>query len=243
MPAMLENPDSSPLATWALLTRLGEAQILVPLLLAAMLWLWLGAGQGRLVLRWLACLALAAGLTALSKVAFMGWGHGSARWDFTGFSGHAMFAAACFPLLAWVALLGRDRLMQKLAVIASFVLAALVAYSRLEVHAHSASESASGFALGALASVMALRGAPALRLALPLWLPAALAAGLLVLPLSAPRSRSHDLMVELSLQLSGRPQVYTRQDLHRRRLPPRLSAAPHRLPGTTAPAASRPLPR
>ncbi len=37
---------------WFLLTRLGEAQILLPLVAAAMLWLWLRAGQGGLVLRW-----------------------------------------------------------------------------------------------------------------------------------------------------------------------------------------------
>ena len=239
----VSNPNTP---FWHVLTRLGEAQILLPLVGAAALWLWRAAGQGRLALRWLGAIAVAALLTALSKLAFMGWGLGSARWDFTGISGHAMFAAACLPPLAWVALLARGVRRRRWVVVAAFLLAALVAWSRIEVRAHSPSEALIGFALGALASGWVLRGAPALRLALPLWLPAGLAAAMLLLPLSVPRSRSHELMMELSRQLSGRGQVYTRQDLHRRGpagLPPLVSAAARRGPGTTGPAPSRPSPR
>ncbi|QPF71595.1 phosphatase PAP2 family protein [Roseateles sp. DAIF2] len=227
------SPSLAPF--WHLITRLGEAQILLPLVGAAAAWLWLAAEQGRLALRWGLAIGLAALLTTLSKLAFMGWGLGSARWDFTGISGHAMFAGACLPVLAWVGLLARGDRARRVAVVGGFLLAALVAWSRLEVRAHSPSEALAGALLGGLASAWVLWGAPTLRLALPLWLPAGLAAAVLLLPLSAPRSRSHELMMELSRQLSGRQQVYTRHELHRR-----LNAAALPVPGTTGPARSHP---
>lgn len=206
---------STPLP-WHWLTRFGEAQILLPLVLAACAWLWLGARQGRLALRWLACIGLAATLTTFTKFAFIGWGWGSADWDFTGISGHAMFSAACLPVLAWVALMGRGERAQRVGVLAAFVMAGLIAYSRLEVHAHSASESFTGFLLGGAASLISLRGLPGARPSVPLWLPAALTACLLVLPFSAPRSRTHDWVTQLSVQLAGRDQPYRRYDLHRK---------------------------
>lgn len=248
---MLENPQSTTPLLWHLLTRLGEAQILLPLVGAAALWLWRSAALGRLALRWLLSIGVVALATTLSKLAFMGWGWGSAAWDFTGFSGHAMFAAACLPMLGWVVGLGRGRGLHLLATIAGFALAALVAYSRLVVLAHSPSEAALGFALGALASLVVLRAAPDLRLVLPLWLPAGLAACLLLLPVSLPRSRSHELMTQLSLRLSGHERVFTRQDLHRRLAPLRpalppaelLNAAGARTPSPTAPSPHRPSAR
>lgn len=201
---------------WHWLTRFGEAQILLPLLIAATAWLWLGAGQDRLALRWLGLIGAAALLTTATKLAFIGWAWGVAAWDFTGISGHAMFAAACLPLLAWVALLGRgDARLQRAAVAAGFLLAALIAYSRIEVQAHSASEALSGFLLGASASLLSLRGLPGKRPVVPKWLPATLVACLLVLPLSAPRSRTHDWVTQIAVALSGRAQAFKRHDLHR----------------------------
>jgi len=204
------------LSSWLLLTRLGEAQILLPLVLATAAWLWLGAGQGRLALRWLLCLGVAVALTTFTKLAFIGWEWGMAAWDFTGISGHAMFAAACLPMLAWVALLNQSGQVRNIGVALAFALAALIAYSRLPVHAHSASESLSGFVLGAAASLFSLYGLPEQRPRLPLWLPTALVAALLILPVSAPHSRSHDWVTALSLQLSGRTQPFQRLDLHKR---------------------------
>ena len=204
------------LSSWHLFTRLGEAQILLPLDFAAMAWLWLGARQGRLALRWLCCMGTAAILTTITKLAFIGWGIGSASWDFTGISGHAMFAAASFPMLAWVAVLNRGTTAQRLGVAAAFLLAASIAYSRLPVHAHSPSEALSGFMLGSLASWFSLRGLTGSHPAvLPLWLPTALAGALLALPVSAPAPRTHEWVTALSLELSGRDHPFRRDDLFR----------------------------
>lgn len=220
---MLFDAASAPAGLfWPLLTRLGEAQILLPLSLMAALWLGLRAGLPQLAWRWMAALSAAVALTTASKLAFMGWGLGIAALDFTGFSGHSMFAAATLPMLAWVLTLGRP--VQDHAVWGAAGLAALIAYSRVHVGAHSPSEALSGLILGLAASAFSLRVAVRLPLRVPLWLPAVVLTVLASMPFAAPRSRTHDWVTQLSLKLSGHAQAFTRSDLHRRATS--LNAAP-----------------
>jgi len=218
---MLANPGSPPDFFWPLLTRLGEAQLLLPLALAGAAWLAWHGGQGALARRWLLALAAAVALTTASKLTFLGWGLGLAEWDFTGFSGHAMCAAAVLPVMGWLALRGRPW-----GFGLGLGLAALVAFSRVQVSAHSASEALSGWVLGAAVSLWTLRGQFRLRLVLPAWLPAGALALLLLAPVAAPRARTHDWVVQLSLQLSGRDQPYTRLQLQRRIHQPERWQAP-----------------
>ncbi len=225
------NPDSSVAlpfwhglapAFWQQLTRLGEAQLLLPALLLAVVWLARSPGGGRLAAWWLAATAAAALLTTASKVAFIGYGVGYAPLDFTGISGHAMFAAAVLPpllLLAGSAGAGGDR---RGWLAAGYTLAGAVAVSRVMVGAHSWSEVVAGAALGALSSGVALAVArlPAARLAR--WVPVALVGCGLVAVAAAPPSRSHDLVTRLALVQSGRAQPYQRWELlrdHRLRQP------------------------
>lgn len=228
-------------AIWPWLTRLGEAQILLPLVLVACLWLWRSSERGGrddeqtgahaslthlapVARRWLFWLGSAAGLTTLSKLAFIGWGLGVEALDFTGISGHAMFAAAVLPMLAWTLVRGRRMRVQRGAVALAFALAALIAYSRLKVGAHSSVEAWAGLLLGSGASLLSLprglRGATssssaavALGQRPPPWLPAGVVAALLLLPIGAPPSRSHDLVTQLALQLSGQPRPFQRSQL------------------------------
>lgn len=223
---------SSAVTLWPWLTRLGEAQFLLPLAVLGLAWVWRSAGARAAQRAWawraLALLAAVIGVTTASKLAFMGWGLGIARWDFTGFSGHAMFAAAVLPLLTWLALSAsphaasptnvdssRGRLSTGACCLLglSYGLAALIAYSRLKVGAHSVSELVTGFALGATASGLSVWLAPPLRRGLPRGLPVAALALLLLMPVAAPRSRSHDWVTQWALQLSGRSQPVERQDL------------------------------
>ena len=97
LPHLLRVP--MPDVFWFAITRLGEALIVLPILLALMLWLVARSRAHRLVLVWTLLLSIAVLITTATKVAFIGWGIGNARWDFTGVSGHAMFAAVVFPLL------------------------------------------------------------------------------------------------------------------------------------------------
>lgn len=206
----------SPDAAWSLFTRLGEAQILLPAMVAAWLWLLRTPRTRPLAADWMLATGIAASLTTATKVAFMGWFVGSSALDYTGISGHAMFAAAVLPVLARMAASHAPAPWPRVAVVAGLVLAAAIAVSRVTTHAHSTFEAALGFLLGAAASLWALRHSAAPSTPTPTWLGLALLAWLVVLPLGAPPSATHDWVTRLSLHVSGRSAPYTRDDLRRR---------------------------
>lgn len=209
-------PDAGPAALfWHQITRLGEAQLLLPALLLMALWLARRPGGGRLAAVWLASTAAATVLTTASKVAFIGYGFGWAPLDFTGISGHAMFAAAVLPLLVRLgggALLGHH---QRGLLVLGYALAAAVAVSRVMVNAHSWSEVIAGFALGGLCSGLALWLAPLPALRLARWAPALLVVWALAGVVAAPPPTTHDLVTRLALAQSGRAQPYHRWEMHR----------------------------
>ncbi|MEF7616908.1 phosphatase [Aquincola sp. MAHUQ-54] len=200
---------------WNTVTRLGEAQLLLPALLAATAWLALRARAPRVALTWLGATGVAAAITTVTKIAFIGWGIGYAPLDFTGISGHAMFAAAILPLLAREAVGAAHPRWHGPAVGIGLALAALVAVSRVEVYAHSPSESWAGFLLGAGASVAALSLVHMPRTSAPKKLILLLGAWLLVAVPGAPASRTHDWVTAISIGLAGRDAPYTRQMMHR----------------------------
>ena len=211
---------------WYAVTRLGEAQILLPAFLAGALWLAFARPAGALgrlaqgnahahdhparrsALRWMAGIFATTAITTVSKVAFLGFGVGIAAVDFTGFSGHSMYATSILPVLA--AIVGGRR-----GAIVGVLLALLITYSRVDLGAHSWSEALAGLALGAaaawwtLADYLAHPGA----VRAPWWLPVLLAVWLTLLPMHAPPSRTHSLVVSISLKLSGRTRPYTRFEL------------------------------
>ncbi len=225
---------------WYAVTRLGEAQILLPAFLAGALWLAFARPAGALgrlaqgnahahdhparrsALRWMAGIFATTAITTVSKVAFLGFGVGIAAVDFTGFSGHSMYATSILPVLA--AIVGGRR-----GAIVGVLLALLITYSRVDLGAHSWSEALAGLALGAaaawwtLADYLAHPGA----VRAPWWLPVLLAVWLTLLPMHAPPSRTHSLVVSISLKLSGRTRPYTRFELLAGMIhPARSSTAP-----------------
>ncbi len=206
---------SSPLQSfWYLLTRLGEAQILLPAALLAMLVLAQRADTRPLATTWLGLLCLTGLLTTASKIAFIGWGIGSATLDFTGISGHTMFAAAVYPLLLGTLTSRLPPWGQKVAVTAGFALALLVGMSRMEVGAHSISEVAAGLLLGGAASAfaMASAGLPRSRIGTSLALLVAL--WVLITPVHVPPLPTHSMVTRLALSLSGSPVPHTRSAMH-----------------------------
>jgi len=210
--------DPAFLPFWHLVTRLGEAQILLPAAALAILAL-VDQRQGRpLAGRWLATMVAAVTLTTASKVAFIGWGIGWAALDFTGISGHAMFAAAVYPLLLGTLAPATPRCAPGLAIAAGAALALLVGVSRVTVHAHSWSEVAAGLSLGGAVAMVSLMRGSLTDFRVRLWVPLATAAWLLVMPMHAPASNTHALVTRMALALSGRPSPYTRNEL-RRHLP------------------------
>jgi membrane-associated phospholipid phosphatase len=198
-----------PAEFWYTLTRLGEMQLMLPIGIALVTWLaW--SGERLRAAGWLALLVAAIGITTVSKIAFIGWGIGSASLNFTGFSGHAMHAAAVFPLLMGCVTADGPRWLRLGSVAFAFMLAALVALSRVVIGAHSPSEALSGFILGALASGLALTLGRPPHSHLPRWLLATVIAALLLNSSAVPPLPTHDMVTRLALQLSGRDKPYTR---------------------------------
>lgn len=199
---------------WHTVSRLGEAQILLPAALGMCWWLARRDDARPLAQHWLAWIAAAALLTTATKIAFLGWGVGSAALDFTGISGHAMFAAAVYPPLFHLMAATRGA-RRPHAWIAGAALAALIAVSRVMLHAHSWSEVAIGALVGAAASASALQLGRMPRSAIPWWMPAVIGCWLVATPVRAPASTTHDMVTRLALKLSGRPAPFARAELMR----------------------------
>lgn len=115
---------------WRFITRLGEAQLLLPPLALVLAWFRWRLGARPVVLAWTGAIGVAAFITTVTKVAFLGWGVGSAELDFTGISGHAMFAAAVLPVLAAAAVATTPGA-QRVALVGAYALAAAVLRSRV----------------------------------------------------------------------------------------------------------------
>lgn len=201
---------------WHLLTRLGESQILLPAALLAMLALARHADSRALARWWLGSLVLATLLTTASKVAFIGWGIGSAALDFTGISGHAMFAAAIYPLLLGTLAAPLSPRGQQMAVAGGFALALMVGLSRLEVGVHSVSEVVAGLLLGAAASVTAIANTSLPRALLGSTVTALVALWVLLTPLHIAPLPTHSLVTRLALTLSGHTAPHTRHGMLQR---------------------------
>ena len=200
---------------WHLLTRLGEAQILLPAALLAALSL-LRRPEGRpLVAWWLGLLGIATLVTTASKVAFIGWGVGWPELNFTGISGHAMFAAAVYPLLLGTLNSRAGPAGRRLGVLMGGVLALLVGASRIVIGAHSGSEVMAGLLVGGTTSAAALALIRLPRDLISPLIPAAVTLWLVLTPAHAPPSQTHSMVTWLSLKLSGHTTPYTRADMLR----------------------------
>ncbi|MGY8526754.1 phosphatase PAP2 family protein [Paracidovorax citrulli] len=150
---------------WTLITRLGEAALLLPCALLLCLWLRYG-GQKESALRWIQVCAVASLLTLFSKLAFIGWGASLPGLNFTGVSGHSMLAALVLPALMYHLALGSGMRQGTVTIAAKGLagaavgigLAVLVGISRLALQAHSLSEVLAGLLLGFAACFVFLAG-------------------------------------------------------------------------------------
>ncbi|WP_367849426.1 phosphatase PAP2 family protein [Rhodoferax sp. WC2427] len=209
------------------ITRFGEMGIVVPLAAALSLWMLASTRAIRPLMLWLVPLGLAVGITTLSKVAFIGWGWGIAALDFTGFSGHAMFSAAIYPVLGYslAAQSSRKPGTPLWAMLAGYALALVIGWSRVHIQVHSVSEVLAGLALGGSASGwtvwrMSRTLAPPHPRRTHRWVLLALLGWLAVMPVQAAPSRSHDMVTQLALRLSGHDMPFRRADLHAEPTPP-----------------------
>ncbi|UXY16990.1 phosphatase PAP2 family protein [Chitiniphilus purpureus] len=195
---------------WFLITLFGHAWLMFGLALVIAVVLAFN-GTRAAAWRWLWLLGLAVGITIASKLAFLGWGLGIRALDFTGVSGHAMYAMAIWPMLAAVLTEGRAPTLRMTALGGAVLLALAVGWSRLKLGVHSPAEVVSGALLGgavAAAAVGGVRAGPAWRPAL--LLAAVLGSALLAWRVQPALQLPHNLLVKVALAISGKAQVYDR---------------------------------
>lgn len=194
---------------WSHISELGGLAATLTIAIASAGWL-VGARCWRLALAWCALFGGALLLAVASQVAFIGWGIGVQRLDFTGFSGHATRAAAVYPVAAFLLLERRRPLRRALGVAAGVVLAAAVALARIKVGAHSSSEALTGWMLGlATAALFMARARSNRRASRKPLLVAGLLLGVLLLPRAEPAS-THQWVTAAALKLSGHDRPWLR---------------------------------
>lgn len=137
---------------WQAFTSLGDSGFLLPAGLLIALWLFLDKGSRTAALHWALAFGACGLIVMLSKLAFMGWGIGSARLDFTGFSGHTALATSVWPVLLWMATPQMKRRGRLVAAGLGWCVAVSIGISRLALEVHSNSEVIAGAVLGTTAS-------------------------------------------------------------------------------------------
>jgi len=195
--------------SWTLITNFGDSAVMLPAAVAIALWLAAG-GAWRATIVWLATFGLGAVLVAGTKIAFLGWGIGSAWLDFTGASGHTMLATSVG--LTAIHLLSRGLPRPHRLGLAAIALAGAltIGVSRLALDCHSISEVCAGLLIGSLVAgtfVVLTRRLPEPDLA-PGVMIAALA--VICLMMHGHQAGSQGLIERVALQLSGHSKIFTR---------------------------------
>ncbi len=197
---------------WPLVSRLGESTYLLPAALLIALWMY-QRGEVSSALRWLAGVATVAGLTLVSKLAFLGWGMGIHALDFTGVSGHSAMSATMLPVLLYLCAPPSRPWLARFGAACGAGLALLIGGSRLVLHAHSPSEVVAGVVLGLAVSLTFLSwpGCKVLPRSIgPLAAAMVIFTVLHALPLPGTSGATHRLVVSMATFLSGREQPYQR---------------------------------
>lgn len=133
---------------WHWFTFFGDSALLLPsgaLIVILLLW---KADTRRTCLHWLVLFGSAGAIVVVSKLAFLGWGVGSRLYDFTGFSGHSALSASIWPVMFWILSSRASRRWRISAVAGGYILALIIGFSRIVIHAHSVSEVLAGLTLG-----------------------------------------------------------------------------------------------
>ncbi|ORM70145.1 hypothetical protein HA48_18160 [Pantoea wallisii] len=202
--------------SWRTLTYFGDSMLLIPTAVIIALVLPWKSDNRRTVWYWLLAFGLAGLIVSISKIMFLGFGIGSARFNFTGFSGHSAMSATLWPVMMWL-ISGRwSRGWRVFTVGIGYVIPLMVGFSRLVIHAHSASEVLAGLLLGfTLSSAFllsqrgtALKGFSVAQVAIALLVP--------VLLMSHGRvATTQQFLERFSADLAGLEKPFTRADLFR----------------------------
>lgn len=199
---------------WQAFTSLGDSGFLLPVGLLMALWLFLGKGSRTAALHWVLMFGACGLIVMLSKLAFMGWGIGSAKFNFTGFSGHTALSTSVWPVLLWMAVPHMTQRRRLIAAALGWCLAISIGISRLALEVHSNSEVIAGAALGTIVSAGFLwchsrlvslpRGRQWPLIAMVL---------LIALLLQGRPAPTQDALEVIAAKLANRERPYTRHDM------------------------------
>lgn len=198
---------------WHSVTFLGDSTLLLPSALLLFV-VALFSSRRQVAWQWVLVFGATGAIVCSSKLAFMGWGIGLRRLDFTGFSGHTALSACFWPVFLWFIGSRLAPRFRHTGAILGYGVAAVVGISRLMIHVHSPAEVIAGFILGCTASGIFLlwqrRGSLAK-------LSAAGLATALVVPVvlftTGSKAPTQTLLQNIAVQLSATDKPFTREDL------------------------------
>jgi len=139
---------------WWHLTALGDSAVLLPCALLIAVWLLALPATRRSGWLWLLVVLLDAGVVAVSKILYMGWGLHPPGLDFIGLSGHSALSFLVWPVVGMLVVSGARTRLRILMVTLGALLALAVTVSRVMLHAHSPSEALLGGLWGALLAAL-----------------------------------------------------------------------------------------
>lgn len=199
---------------WHSFTSLGDSGFLLPAALLVGLWLFIHRHTRAAAWQWALMFGACGFVVMVSKIAFMGWGIGSAALNFTGFSGHTALATSVWPVLLWVATSRASRQWRLAAAVLGWCLAVGIGISRLALEAHSVSEVVAGAMLGTLVSAgfLWLQGPTPAPVRGRRW-PLAAAVVLMALVSHGRPAPTQDALALIAVKLSGRERPCTRDEM------------------------------
>jgi len=208
------------MAFWKNVIDIGHTELMFPL--AAAVAAWLVAGRTwKLALYWCMMFAAGAGLVAMSKVIFLGWGMGIPSIGFKALSGHALCAAAVLPVFFFVALQYAGAAWRVAGVGCGVAVSIGIGALMVYFDYHSAAEVIGSLVLGLMISIGYFR----LSSAFPLprvsrWTVSASVLTFVLIFSLKPAMINHQL-VDVALHLSGRdlPFKWPKQQVCKARIP------------------------
>lgn len=204
---------------WQLISFFGDSTVLLPSAAALFIVLMLRKTSRLLAWQWILLFCITGAIVCASKLAFMGWGLGIRELDYTGFSGHSALSAAFWPIFLWLLSARFSAGLQKAAVATGYILAAVVGYSRLVIHAHSDPEVIAGLLLGVAGSALFLllqkRTSDCDYKTIPWGGIACLVMFSLILLHSGSKAPTQTLLGQIATAIGPLDKPFTREDLHK----------------------------
>ncbi|HAT1612984.1 TPA: phosphatase PAP2 family protein [Raoultella planticola] len=205
---------------WQWVSFFGDSTVLLPSAAAVFMVLLLRRPSRQIAWQWGLLFGITGAIVSASKLAFMGWGIGIRELDFTGFSGHTALSTAFWPIFLWLLCARGSVALRRTAMGMGYLLAGLVGYSRLAIHAHSPSEVIAGLLLGACGSALFLllqRNSSRVVDAQLSW---GGVLSLIIIPVvllnTGTKAPTQSLLGEIAVKLGPLEKPFTRADLHNR---------------------------